>query len=63
MRDILKISIRYPLTFTVVSIIWQLIVHQSVDWAKVLGILIFMFIFSFLYEWTKIPYKWKKDSD
>lgn len=62
-KDIFKKNIRYLLSFTVGFIIWQLIFHQSVDWYKSIGIGVLIFIFNFLYDWSKIPYKWKRGNN
>lgn len=62
-KELFKKSITYPLLYVVVSIVWQLIFHQNIDWYKSIGVGIFVFLFNFLYEWSKIPFKWRKRND
>ena len=62
-KDIFKMSIIYPLIFVTVSIIWQFVFHQSVDWYKSIGVGIFVFIFNFLYTWSDIPFKRKSGNN
>ncbi|TPE68211.1 hypothetical protein [Halalkalibacterium halodurans] len=58
-----KKSIRYPLIYFIVSIIYQLVIHQEVRWIENLFICSAMFMIYMLYYWAKIPYEWKKRSD
>lgn len=48
--------------FFVLLTIYQLIFKDEVDWIEnIIGSLIF-FLVNFLYEWSKIPYKWNKNN-
>jgi isoprenylcysteine carboxyl methyltransferase (ICMT) family protein YpbQ len=58
-----KDSIRFPLIFFVVSTIWQLIAKKEVNWIDNLGVCFIMFVIFLLYNWAKVPYKWKKGND
>lgn len=58
-----KESIRFPLIFFVVSVIWQLIAKKEVQWIDNIGVSFIMFLMFLLYNWSKKPYKWKKNSD
>lgn len=54
-------SIRLPLIYFVVAIIWQLIFYQKVRWVDNIGISILMVLIILFYHWTKKPYKWNRD--
>ncbi|WP_085994218.1 hypothetical protein [Oceanobacillus senegalensis] len=56
-----KESIRLPFIFFVVSIVWQFIVHQEVQWVDNVGVSFMMFFIILFYNWSKKPYQWKKD--
>lgn len=56
-------SIRFPLIFFVVSVVWQLIVNKEVQWVNNIGVSFMMFLIILFYNWSKKPYKWSKDSD
>jgi hypothetical protein len=56
-------SIRSPLIFFVVTIIWQLIVDKEVKWVTNIGICFMMFLAFLFYNWSKIPHKWKNNND
>ncbi len=58
-----KDSIRFPLIFFVVSTIGQLIAKKEINWIDNLGVCFIMFLIFLLYNWSKKPYKWKKDND
>ncbi|PRO64478.1 hypothetical protein C6I21_14210 [Alkalicoccus urumqiensis] len=58
-----KESIRFPLIFFAASIIWQLIAKREVLWIDNIGIFFIIFLMFLLYNWSKKPYKWKKNSD
>ena len=62
-NNLFKESIRFPLIFFVVSVIWQLIAKKEVQWIDNIGVSFIMFLMFLLYNWSKKPYKWKKDSD
>lgn len=57
----LKRSIRLPIIYFLASMIWQLIANKEVNWIDHIMVSILMFLFLIFYEWSKIPYKWKKD--
>ncbi|GAA0488499.1 hypothetical protein GCM10008986_12780 [Salinibacillus aidingensis] len=54
--------IKFPLLFFAVSMIWQLIFDKEIMWIDNLGISFIMFLFILIYNWSKVPYKWKKDN-
>jgi TRAP-type mannitol/chloroaromatic compound transport system permease small subunit len=59
----LRGSIRFPLLYFVVSIIWQLIVNREVKWVDNIGICFVMFLLIIFYNWSRVPYKWTEDND
>lgn len=59
----LKESIRLPLIFLVVSTIWRLLANNEVKWSDNIGVCLIMFLILLFYNWSKIPYKWKKDKN
>ncbi|RSL35244.1 hypothetical protein D7Z54_01355 [Salibacterium salarium] len=56
-----KSSIRFPLIFFVITTVWQFITNEHVEWIDNIGIFFTMFLLLILYNWSKTPYKWKKD--
>ncbi|WP_096271177.1 hypothetical protein [Paucisalibacillus globulus] len=56
-------SIKFPILYFLASITWQLIVDKEVKWFDNIGICFVMFLLILFYNWSKIPYKWKKDND
>ena len=62
-NNLFKESIRFPLIFFVVLVIWQLIAKKEVQWIDNIGVSFIMFLMFLLYNWSKKPYKWKKNSD
>jgi len=59
----LKESIRFPLIVFVVSAVWQLIAYKEINWIDNIGVCFMMFLIALFYNWSKIPYKRKKDND
>lgn len=57
----LKESIKFPLIYFVASTVWQLIINKDVEWTKNISLCFIIFLWVALYNWTKTPYKWKKD--
>jgi len=55
-------SIRFPFVFFVVSIVWQLITNEKVNWIDNIGICFIMFLILLFYNWSKTPHKWKKEN-
>ncbi|MHA6252599.1 hypothetical protein [Oceanobacillus sp. CAU 1775] len=60
--NILKESLRFPLTFLVVAIVWQLIFYQEIRWVDNIGISFMIFLLILIYNWSKKSYKWNKDN-
>ncbi len=56
-----KESISLPLIYFLASTVWQIIDNRQVHWIDNIMICFFIFLFLMLYNWSKIPYKWKKD--
>lgn len=56
-----KDSIKLPFIYFLSSTVWQLIDDRQVKWTDNIMICFFMFLLLMLYNWSKIPYKWKKD--
>lgn len=56
-----KYSVRLPLTYFVVSTVWQLVANKEINWIDNIMVCFLMFLFIKLYNWSKTPYKWKKD--
>lgn len=56
-----KKSIRFPLIYFIVSIVWQFIIKGEIKWIDSIIVCFIMFLFSLFYEWSKIPYKWNKN--
>ncbi len=61
--NLFKESIRFPLIFFVVSVIWQVTAKNEVQWIDNIGVSFIMFLIFLLYNWSKKPYKWKKESE
>lgn len=61
--NLFKESIRFPLIFFVVSVIWQVTANNEVQWIDNIGVSLIMFLLFLLHNWSKKPYKWKKDSE
>jgi len=55
-------SIRFPLVFFLVSIVWQLITNKEVNWIDNIGICFIMFLIFLFYNWSKTPHKRKKEN-
>lgn len=56
-----KESIRLTLIYFLASTVWQIFDNRQVQWTDNIMISFFMFLLLMLYNWSKIPYKWKKD--
>ncbi|WP_149156127.1 hypothetical protein [Bacillus sp. CH30_1T] len=56
-----KESIRLPFIYFLSSTVYQMIDNRQVQWTDNIMISFFMFLLLMLYNWSKIPYKWKKD--
>lgn len=56
-----KESISLPLIYFLSSTVWQMIDNRQVLWIDNIMICFIMFLLLMLYNWSKIPYKWKKD--
>ncbi len=56
-----KESIKLTLIYFLSSTVYQRIDDRQVQWVDNIMICFFMFLFLMLYNWSKVPYKWKKD--
>lgn len=56
-----KESITLPLIYFAVSTVWQLVSNSEIKWIDNIGVSFFIFLFLLLYNWSKVPYKYKKD--
>ncbi|MDV2582381.1 hypothetical protein [Alkalibacillus haloalkaliphilus] len=59
--NLFKESIRLPLIFFVVAIVWQFIFNNEVQWVDHAGVSFIMFWIILFLNWSNKPYKWKKD--
>ncbi len=60
--NLFKESIRFPLIFFVVSVIWQLLFNNEVKWIDNIGVFFIMCLFFLLDNMSKKSHKGKKDS-
>ncbi|WP_090740810.1 hypothetical protein [Mesobacillus persicus] len=60
MLTLFKKSIKFPIIYFAVSIVWQLVVYREVSWVDSIGICLLTFLILFFYHWTNVPYNWKK---
>ncbi len=58
-----KESIRYPIIYFVVLTVWQIIKDQEIRWFENIFQVTFIFLIFLFYNWTKIPYDWKKNKE
>lgn len=56
----LKSSLAYGLFLLVGFILWQLIFSHEIEWGMAIGVSFMAFLFHLLWEWAKVPFKWKK---
>lgn len=56
-----KESITLPLIYFAVCTGWQLIRNSDIKWVDNIGVSSFIFLFLLLYNWSKVPYKRKKE--
>lgn len=56
-----KDSIKLPFIYFLSSTVYQIIDERQVQWTDNIMICFFMFLFIMLYNWSKVPYEWKKD--
>lgn len=56
-----KDSIKLPFIYFLSSTVYQIIDDRQVQWTDNSMICFFMFLLIMLYNWSKIPYEWKKD--
>lgn len=55
-----KKSFSYALTYFMVATVWQSIFKNEINWIDNIGISSMMFVFFLFYNWSKVPYEWKK---
>ena len=58
-----KESMTLPLIYFAVSTVWQLVSNSEIKWIDNIGVSFFIFLFLLLYNWSKVPYKRKKDQN
>lgn len=56
----IKKNIQFSLTFFILSITFQWLFRDDIQWGQIIGISILFFLFNLFYDWASIPYKWKK---
>lgn len=56
----IKKNIRFALLFFMVTIGCKSIFQNDIKWGESITITILIFLFSLLYDWSNVPYKWKK---
>jgi isoprenylcysteine carboxyl methyltransferase (ICMT) family protein YpbQ len=56
-----KDSIKLPFIYFLSTTVWQMIDNRQVQWTDNIMICFFMFLLLMLYNWSKVPYKWKQD--
>lgn len=56
-----KKNIQFSLTFFILSITFQWLFRDDIQWGQIIGISILVFLFNIFYDWANIPYKWKKE--
>ena len=56
-----KYSIRLPSIYFVVSTVWQLVANKGINWIDNIMVCFLMFLMMLFINWSKTPYKWKKD--
>jgi 1,4-dihydroxy-2-naphthoate octaprenyltransferase len=57
-----KINIRLPLFYLIAAAIVQFIFHREVNWLQNISICVIMVLIMMFYNWSKVPYEWKKDN-
>jgi hypothetical protein len=57
-----KKSIRLPLIYFVVRVLYQFIKNEEIRWIENISISFGIFLFVLLFHWADKPYKWKKDN-
>ncbi|MFF2177771.1 hypothetical protein ACFVT8_15045 [Lysinibacillus sp. NPDC058147] len=57
----IKKNIQFSLTFFILSITFQWLFRDDIQWGQIIGISILVFLFNIFYDWANIPYKWKKE--
>ncbi|CDQ40554.1 MULTISPECIES: hypothetical protein [Virgibacillus] len=55
-----KKSLRFSLIYFAILTLWQLFENKKVNWFDNIGIGFTMFLILLFYNWSKVPYKWKK---
>lgn len=58
-----KESMTLPLIYFAVSTVWQLLSSSEIKWIDNIGVSFFIFLFLLLFNWSKVPYKSKKEHD
>ncbi len=58
-----KSSIRFPLIYFAVLTLYQLIINKEIRWIENIGVSLVTFLIMILYNWSKVPYKWKNKRD
>ncbi|OEH94389.1 hypothetical protein BFG57_07955 [Bacillus solimangrovi] len=58
-----KKSIKFALSYFLTLTVWQLIFKSKINWIENIAISFITFLILLFYEWSKIPYNWKKDDD
>lgn len=56
----LKDSIRFPVIYFIVSIVWKVISNQEIDWMDHIMIFLIMVPMFLFWNWAKVPYDWEK---
>ncbi|MDQ0216674.1 isoprenylcysteine carboxyl methyltransferase (ICMT) family protein YpbQ [Oikeobacillus pervagus] len=55
-----KKSLSYPLAYFIVATVWQLILKKEISWIDNIGVCFIIFLFILSYNWSKVPYEWKR---
>nr|WP_106779381.1 hypothetical protein [Lysinibacillus timonensis] len=55
-----KKNIKFPVTYFFVLTGWQLIANKEVKWLENFFASFIVLLILLAYDWSKVPYKWKK---
>ncbi|ARK32562.1 hypothetical protein [Halalkalibacter krulwichiae] len=59
----LKKSIRLPLIYFISRTFWNLFANKEINMVENISISIVMYLIIIFYEWSKVPYEWKKKNN
>ncbi|MEL3961037.1 hypothetical protein MKZ01_07140 [Lysinibacillus endophyticus] len=59
----LKESIQFPLINFGVLTLYQFVMNNEIRWMDNIGVGFVTFLIMLLYNWSKVPYKWKKEKE